>query len=113
SGRKEEIRIMATAAVVPLHPQADQELLALLEEVNTLRAAVAEDGAAICREMLEEAGDKAAPWPGLANFGHYIALRRHDMRGLQRRLMPYGLSSLGRLEGRVMPTLDAVAVALA
>ncbi|WP_159712598.1 pyruvate kinase [Geminicoccus flavidas] len=104
---------MAHASVVPLHPQADQELLALLEEVNALRAAVAEDGAAICQEMLKEAGDKAGPWPGLANLGHYIALRRHDMRGLQRRLMPYGLSSLGRLEGRVMPTLDAVAVALA
>ena len=46
-------------------------------------------------------------------FAHYLALRRFDLRGLQRRLMVLGLSSLGRSEGHVLATLDAVAWALA
>ncbi|PLK71574.1 pyruvate kinase [Rhizobium sp. TH135] len=48
----------------------------------------------------------------IANLGHYLALRRHDIRSLQRRLMALGLSSMGRLEGRVLPTIDAVLSAL-
>jgi pyruvate kinase len=42
------------------------------------------------------------------NLAEYLALRRHDLRPLQAALMPWGLSSLGRIEGRVMPNLDAV-----
>ncbi|MFA7440528.1 MAG: pyruvate kinase [Sphingomonadaceae bacterium] len=42
------------------------------------------------------------------NFARYLSFRTHDIRQLQRRLMERGLSSLGRAEGRVMPTLDAV-----
>ncbi|MGQ3077871.1 MAG: pyruvate kinase [Allorhizobium sp.] len=48
----------------------------------------------------------------ISNLGHYLALRRHDIRSLQRRLMALGLSSMGRLEGRVLPTIDAVLSAL-
>jgi len=47
------------------------------------------------------------------NLAAYGALRRRDLRALQRSLMPLGLSSLGRLEGRVFPTLLAVRAALA
>lgn len=50
--------------------------------------------------------------PAITNLGHYLALRRHDIRSLQRRLMALGLSSMGRLEGRVLPTIDAVLSAL-
>jgi pyruvate kinase len=42
------------------------------------------------------------------NFAHYLAFRRRDIRPLQRRMMQFGLSSLGRAESRVLPTLDAV-----
>ena len=42
------------------------------------------------------------------NFAQYLAFRRHDIRPLQARLMQLGLSSLGRAESRVLPTLDAV-----
>jgi pyruvate kinase len=66
---------------------------------------------------------RAAGWassierPGFAasaeNLAHYLALRQHDLRPLQRSLMALGLSSLGRLESRVMPTLEAVAATLA
>ncbi|MCX8996669.1 pyruvate kinase [Rhizobiaceae bacterium BDR2-2] len=81
-------------------------LEALMDEVLTLRAAVAAGNPAVPAAE----GEAVA---GLANLGHYLALRHHDLRPLQRRLMPLGLSSLGRLESRVLPTLDAVLSALA
>lgn len=47
------------------------------------------------------------------NLAHYIVLRRLDLRRLQDELTLLGLSSLGRLEGRVLANLDAVIAALA
>src|SRR5689334_19920804 len=46
------------------------------------------------------------------NLAHYLAFRHHDLRPLQRELMRHGLSSLGRLESRVMVTLTSVESAL-
>jgi hypothetical protein len=59
--------------------------------------------------MIERAGfgDSAA------NLAACLAVRRRDLRTIQRNLMPLGLSSMGRLESRVMPTLLAVKSALA
>jgi hypothetical protein len=51
--------------------------------------------------------------PSARNLAHYLALRRHDLRDLQVRLMPWGQTSLGRCEARVLPSLNAVAAALA
>ncbi|MGA9636518.1 MAG: pyruvate kinase [Solirubrobacterales bacterium] len=51
--------------------------------------------------------------PSARNLAFYLALRHHDLRQLQLDLMPLGLSSLGRCEARVMPSLDAVLAALA
>jgi pyruvate kinase len=83
---------------------------ALLAELVTLRAAVA----AGAESWLTRFGAAEAPVrAGLANLAHYLAFRRHDLRGLQRRLMWRGVSSLGRLESRVLPTLDAVIAATA
>ena len=48
-----------------------------------------------------------------ANLATYMARRHRDLRALQRPLMALGLSSLGRLESRVLPTLVAVKAALA
>jgi len=42
------------------------------------------------------------------NLLHYLALRRHDLRGLQSQLASLGLSSLGRTEAQVLSTVDAV-----
>ena len=42
------------------------------------------------------------------NLAYYLALRGHDLRTLQAALTPWGLSSLGRLEAKVLPSLDAV-----
>ena len=47
------------------------------------------------------------------NLACYLSLRRRDLRDLQAVLMQYGLSSLGRSESRVIPTLDAVITTLA
>ncbi len=46
-------------------------------------------------------------------MAHYLALRKRDLRPLQEALTPWGLSSLGRSEARVLANLDAVLVSLA
>ena len=46
------------------------------------------------------------------NLVRYLALRRHDRRGLQRSLAQLGLSSLGRAEEWVAATVELVARAL-
>lgn len=47
-----------------------------------------------------------------ANLAAYISFRRQDLRELQDSLAELGLSSLGRCEGHVLTTLDAVLIAL-
>jgi pyruvate kinase len=83
-----------------------------LAEVTALRRDVASGG----RELFNAWRPRIAR-PAFAasalNFAHYLVLRRHDLRGLQRKLMALGVSSLGRLESRVLVSLDAVALALA
>jgi pyruvate kinase len=46
------------------------------------------------------------------NLAEYIGLRRYDIRFLQMELAALGLSSLGRCESHVLPSLDAVRNAL-
>lgn len=46
------------------------------------------------------------------NLVHYLALRQVDIRALQDQLARYGLSSLGRAEQHVLPSLRAVATAI-
>lgn len=93
-------------------PTASSEAARLFDELCRLRALVVQDGQEIYRRMTDGA-EQAPQRPGSFNLACYIALRRHDIRDLQRRLMRHGLSSLGRLEGRVLPTMDAVITALA
>ena len=78
----------------------------LMDDVLALRNAVAEAADPLLASMGARKG-------AVDNLAHYLALRHHDLRPLQRRLMWHGLSSLGRLESRVLPTLDAVLAALA
>ena len=67
-------------------------------------------------EML---GAETLPCDGLAdlpeqthasarNLLHYLALRRHDLRGLQRQLASVGLSTLDGAESRALENVDAV-----
>lgn len=85
----------------------DGSLETLAASLAALRQAVAAGAAARMREwgpLIE----RQAFEPSAANLAAYLALRQRDLRSLQVDLMPYGLSSLGRLEGRVMANLDAV-----
>lgn len=85
-------------------PTTDSGAAELLDELLALRRAVADESVPV----LERWGDN----PALVNLAHYLAFRRRDLRPMQRRLASRGLSSLGRLEGRVLPTLDAAIAAL-
>lgn len=80
---------------------------ALLSRLADLRMQVAQDG-----EMLYQRWQKDITrdvfHDSARNLAHYLALRRHDLQELQWELIPLGLSSLGRLEARVMPTIDSV-----
>jgi pyruvate kinase len=77
---------------------------------------------ALRQEIDQEAKADLASWrprirrraflPSAVNLAQYLALRRRDLRPLQAALMPWGLSSLGRSEGRVLPNLDAVIATL-
>jgi pyruvate kinase len=84
------------------------EVAALLAALTTLRQDIERESPAILKDL---GAPIDAPAP-IRNLAHYLAIRRRDLRDLQRRLMPLGLSSLGRLESRVLPTLDAVIGAL-
>ena len=83
-----------------------------LGEVLALRRRIAADGRKLYRCWRKRIA-RTTFAPSALNFAHYLALRRHDLRPLQRGLMGLGISSLGRLEGRVLASLDAVIVALA
>lgn len=80
------------------------------EELLGLRAQILTDAAERKTRISGEGG--AQDDPAIDNLCHYLALRHHDIRPLQRRLMALGLSSMGRLESRVLPTIDAVLNAL-
>lgn len=85
----------------PIDPES------ILAKLEVLRDQVISDGTEILtswkplleREIFE---------PSATNLAYYLALRRHDIRELQLELMPWGLSSLGHIEARVIPNLDAV-----
>lgn len=93
-------------------PTMNTDPLRILGEVHALITAVATEGdaeAAAWNTVIDRHDFRA----GAHNLACYLALRRRDLRKLQRPLMALGLSSLGRLEGRVLPTLKAVSRALA
>ena len=50
--------------------------------------------------------------PSARNLARYLALRRHDLTGLQPALAAYGLSTLGRCEAHVGETLAALTATL-
>ncbi len=86
--------------------------LDLHREIDALISAVRDEGEA--RAASWSAGIQRAGFEQSAlNLAHYMALRRRDLRPMQRSLIALGLSSLGRLESRVLPTLLAVRAALA
>jgi pyruvate kinase len=83
----------------------------LLSTLQALRQTVESEGKATFDEWNPHI-QRTAFIDSALNLAEYLALRRHDLRPLQAALMPWGLSSLGRIEGRVMPNLDAVIATL-
>jgi pyruvate kinase len=81
----------------------------LLDRIRSLRQQV------LAYQALS-AGELAALPPSrqvsALNLQHYLALRNEDLRDLQEHLARLGLSSLGRSEGHVLATLNAVSRAL-
>jgi pyruvate kinase len=75
--------------------------------LEALRADVLEDGDETF-ERWRPLIERPSFLPSARNLARYIALRRHELRELQLELMPWGLSSLGRCEARVLENLDAV-----
>ncbi|MCC6159520.1 MAG: pyruvate kinase [Deltaproteobacteria bacterium] len=84
---------------------APDDLGALIEELVALRDDILGFEAQF-RPMVSRVSE--AFEAGAKNLLHYIALRRHDIRALQRRLAALGLSSLGRSESHVFSNLTAV-----
>ena len=86
-------------------------LAKIAAKVDSLIEAVAREGEARAktwRPSIERRDFTASA----DNLAAYLAVRRRDLRVLQRELAGLGLSSLGRMEGRVMPTLLAVRASL-
>lgn len=92
-----------------LPPDPQLHIDAVLAQTEGLRQTILQDSAPLLARLEARAG---GAHPALTNLAHYLVLRHHDIRPLQRLLMRLGLSSLGRAESRVMPTLDAVIAAL-
>src|SRR5436190_21269987 len=93
-------------------PDLAKRARATLAEVLALRKEVSVEGRKLYRQWRRRIA-RSSFAPSALNFAHYLVLRRHDLRPLQRKLMGIGLSSLGRLEGRVLVSLDTVTIALA
>ncbi len=85
-----------------------QTLLATLQH---LRQLVIQEGQEIFNQWRSHI-QRQAFLQSSQNLAYYLALRRHDLRPLQAALMPWGLSSLGRIEARVLPNLDAAIATL-
>ena len=89
----------------PTEPQV------LLNELQRIRQTVIHEGEIIFSQWQPSIARQSFADSAL-NLAYYLALRREDLRQLQLALMPWGLSSLGRIEGRVLPNLDAVITTL-
>ncbi|NJO78839.1 MAG: hypothetical protein HC827_10140 [Cyanobacteria bacterium RM1_2_2] len=83
----------------------------LLATLKQLRQAIYEEGQATLQQWQPRI-QQPEFLSSACNLAYYLALRHRDLRPLQTALMPWGLSSLGRIEARVMPNLDAVIATL-
>jgi len=101
-------------SVLPVEHDATQ-----LTDPHVLLAAMQQ----LRQEVAQESDEKYKQWQptiqrpsfllSSQNLAAYLALRQRDLRPLQAALIPWGLSSLGRGESRVLANLDAVIATLA
>jgi len=77
----------------------------LLEELESLQGELLKSEADFSQALNEVNIDHL---PSALNLLHYLGLRRHDLRPLQKKLSALGLSSLGRSEAHVLKTLYSI-----
>ena len=80
---------------------------ALLNDMREVRRHVVDEGEALVARWQPMIRRQA--FAGSArNLAHYLAFRQLDLRPLQAALAPWGLASLSRKEGRLLPSLNAI-----
>jgi pyruvate kinase len=95
--------------VQSLSPASLEPLIRALEELRADALALESEHRRDLDAVRTAAPGYAA---GAANLLHYLALRRHDLRDLQRDLASLGLSSLGRCEAHALAGVEAVLAVL-
>ena len=89
------------------YPPASQLSNTLTNELIALRTTIEQESQRILAQYCPD--DSCLQQSNSAkNLGHYLALRRHDLRQIQDQLAEAGVSSLGRCEAHVMHTLNQV-----
>lgn len=83
----------------------------LLDTIIELREEIKVEGHKIF-SYWEDSIERKAFRESAENLSYYLALRNRDITQLQIDLIPWGLSSLGRLEAKTLVTLDAVIATL-
>jgi pyruvate kinase len=82
---------------------------ALLEQLSGELEAICDDMLRLEASLLKRTlAVHEAHRPSARNLAHYLALRRHDVRGLQSQLALLGLSSLGRTESHALTAVQTV-----
>jgi hypothetical protein len=99
------IDIALNTPTVSIDPQFLSSPHVLLSNLQSLCQKVEREGA-ITFNKWQSGIHRAEFLPSALNLAQYLALRQYDLRDIQSELMPWGLSSLGRIEARVMPNLD-------
>ena len=91
--------------------QKQQNFMKLYNSLFTLRTVVLQQGLAIFDQWYPDIRRSMFVY-SCRNLAFYLALRCHDLRKLQKALLPLGLSSLGRGEARAIANLDAAMASL-
>lgn len=79
----------------------------LLRKIETLHKDVQKEGDAAFEKIKDQISRKEFV-ESAKNLLYYLALRKRDLRKLQKELIPQGLSSIGRSESKAIQTLEAV-----
>lgn len=98
-------------AMDKLHHCDVKDAKELLQKIEKLRDDVIREGN-ISIEEWEPKITRKRFLPSAENLFHYLAARRRDLRTLQEDLIPWGLSSLGRMEAKSLATIEAVMATL-
>jgi pyruvate kinase len=102
---------MGKEGIIMMQPVSSDSLRTLYDTLLQLRVSVLNNGISVYNVWKQDIERGTFQFSAL-NLAFYLAIRCHDLRALQRQLLPLGLSSLGRSEARTMPNLDAVMASL-